>query len=182
MNARHWWSLSTVERDLGYSSSWQQTEPLKHGPCFRSPRCNLVQLWEQQWHPYFPKTLTLLPRGSPISSACCLQTGPLWMMPCVVSGFRNAAHRSCCCSCWSFRSSKLASFSYTSLSWLRAVRFSGAHLTIRFLHQLISKGALDSNSMSPTSLCIHVKSASLNALLLDDVSTCGCVFWTRPPS
>lgn len=94
MNARHWWSLSTGKWDLGCSSSWQQTEPLKRGPILLNIEEQRCATFNEQWrHPRFPRTITLLPRGRALRSACCLQTGPLWTMSCVVSAFRNAAHK-----------------------------------------------------------------------------------------
>lgn len=73
--------------------------------------------------------------------------------------------------CWSFRSLKLACLSSTSLSWLRAVLFSGAQLTIRFLQQLLRKGALDNNSANQRACFLLArvlmwKSASLNKIII----------------
>lgn len=109
--------------------------------------------------PGFSKSIKLLPRGCYLSSACCLQTGPLWMMSCA------GPVLICCSCCCSFRSLNLACFTSTLLSWLRAVLLLELTAQFCFFSSLISK--VDWTGMawlaSPC-LCINVKSASLKSL------------------
>lgn len=122
----------------------------------------------------------LLPRGGYLSSACCLQTGPLWMMSCFVPAF-------ICCSChWSFRSLNLACFTFTSPSWLRSVLLLELTAQFSLFSSLITKDGWTVTVWlaSRSGLCINVKSVFffLKKPLLADVSTCGPVFITGPPS
>lgn len=114
----------------------------------------------------------LLPKGGYLSSACCLQTGPLWMMSCFVPTF-------ICWSCyWSFRSLNLACFTFTSPSWLRAVLL--LELTAQFclFSSLITKDGwtVTVSLASRSDLCINVKfvslKKSLSRLMLLHVALC----------
>lgn len=155
MNARHWWSLSTVKWDLDYSSCWQQTEPLKYVNVSDYWDAFLCLFWTSAIKPRFQKHHVAANRRY-LSSACCLQTGPLWMMSCFVPAF-------ICCSCyWSLRSLNLACFTFTSPSWLRAVLL--LELTAQFclFSSLITRDGWTVIVWLAyhSGLCINVKSVS----------------------
>lgn len=115
----------------------------------------------------------LLPRGGYLSSASCLQTGPLWTMSCFAPAFI------CCSCCLSFRSeSGLFHLHITVLAQGR--NFTGAHCTILFIQQLNNKGWLDSDSVTRVSfwlvyqweICFFKK----NPLLADVSHLWPCVY------
>lgn len=141
MNARHWWSLSTVKWDLDYSSCWQQTEPLKYVNVSDYWDAFLCLFWTSAIKPRFQKHHVAANRR--LSQLCLLPTD--WSFVNDVL-FCSCFHLLQLLLVFQIFESGLFHFHITVLAQGRT--FTGAHCTILFIQQLNNKGWLDSNSVT----------------------------------